>query len=64
MSSAIELGGTSALVGSISDAVRMLPALSAPPVEWALLLLLPLAAGLIAMLTARITVLRALARMP
>jgi cell division transport system permease protein len=51
-------------VGSVSDAVRMLPALSAPPVEWALLLLLPLAAGLIAMLTARITVLRALARMP
>lgn len=51
-------------VGSISDAVRMLPALSAPPVEWALLFLLPPAAGFIAMLTARITVLRALARMP
>lgn len=51
-------------VGSINESVRMLPALSAPPLEWALLLLLPPAAGAIAMLTARITVLRALARMP
>ena len=51
-------------VGAIDDAVRVLPALSAPAIEWVLLLLLPIAAGLVAMLTARITVLRALKRMP
>lgn len=51
-------------VGAIDDAVRVLPALSAPAIEWALLLLLPAAAGLVAMLTARITVLRALKRLP
>jgi cell division transport system permease protein len=42
----------------------VLPALSAPAIEWVLLLLLPVAAGVIAMLTARITVLRALKRLP
>jgi cell division transport system permease protein len=51
-------------VGALDDAVRVLPALSAPAIEWALLLLLPVAAGLVAMLTARITVLRALKRLP
>jgi cell division transport system permease protein len=51
-------------VGAIDDAVRVLPALSAPAIEWVLLLLLPVAAGLVAMLTARITVLRALKRLP
>ena len=51
-------------VGAIDDAMRVLPALSAPAIEWALLLVLPVAAGLIAMLTARITVLRALKRLP
>jgi len=51
-------------VGALDDAVRVLPALSAPAVEWVLLLLLPIAAGLVAMLTARITVLRALKRLP
>ena len=51
-------------VGSTDDAVQMLPALSAPAIEWVLLLLLPVAAGLVAMLTARITVLRALKRLP
>ena len=51
-------------VGAIDDPVRVLPALSAPAIEWALLLLLPAAAGLVAMLTARITVLRALKRLP
>jgi len=51
-------------VGALDDAVRVLPALSAPAIEWVLLLLLPVAAGLIAMLTARITVLRALKRLP
>jgi cell division transport system permease protein len=53
-----------AQVGAIDDAVRVLPALSAPAMEWALLLLLPVAAGLVAMLTARITVLRSLKRLP
>ena len=51
-------------VGALDDAVRVLPALSAPAIEWVLLLLLPVAAGFIAMLTARITVLRALKRLP
>jgi cell division transport system permease protein len=51
-------------VGALDDAVRVLPALSAPAIEWVLLLLLPVAAGLVAMLTARITVLRALKRLP
>ena len=53
-----------AQVGAIDDAVRVLPALSAPAIDWALLLLLPVVAGLVAMLTARITVLRALKRLP
>jgi cell division transport system permease protein len=51
-------------VGALDDAAHVLPALSAPAIEWVLLLLLPVAAGLIAMLTARITVLRALKRLP
>ena len=51
-------------VGPLDDAARVLPALSAPAIEWVLLLLLPVAAGLVAMLTARITVLRALKRLP
>jgi cell division transport system permease protein len=51
-------------VGALDDAIRLLPALGAPPIEWALLLLLPVAAGAVAMITARITVLRALRRMP
>jgi len=53
-----------AQVGAIDDAVRVVPALSAPAIDWALLLLLPVVAGLVAMLTARITVLRALKRLP
>jgi len=51
-------------VGAIDDTARLLPLVEAPLYEWALLLLLPVAAGLIAMITARITVLRALSRMP
>jgi cell division transport system permease protein len=51
-------------VGALDDAARVLPALSAPAIEWVLLLLLPVAAGLVSMLTARITVLRALKRLP
>jgi cell division transport system permease protein len=60
----VGVAAAAAQVGAIDDAVRMLPALSAPAIEWTLLLLLPVAAGLVAMLTARITVLRALRRLP
>ena len=60
----IGIGAAAAQVGALEDAVRVLPALSAPAIEWMLLLLLPIAAGLVAMLTARITVLRALKRLP
>lgn len=42
----------------------LLPELSLRPYEWSLLVLLPVAAALVTMLTARITVLRTLARMP
>jgi cell division transport system permease protein len=42
----------------------LLPELRLEPYEWALLILLPVAAALVTMLTARITVLRTLARMP
>lgn len=58
------VAGAAQRVGAIDDLTRLLPLIEAPLYEWALLLLLPPAAGLIAMLTARITVLRALARMP
>jgi cell division transport system permease protein len=58
------VAGAAQRVGAIDDVTRLLPLVEAPLYEWALLLLLPPAAGLIAMLTARITVLRALARMP
>jgi len=46
-----------------SDAVA-LPDLSLLPIEWSLLPLLPLVVALIAMVTARLTVLRTLGRMP
>ncbi len=42
----------------------LLPELSLRPYEWSLLILLPVAAALVTMLTARFTVLRTLARMP
>lgn len=60
----VGIGAVVTQVGALDDAVRVLPALSAPAIEWVLLLLLPVAAGLVAMLTARITVLRALKRLP
>jgi cell division transport system permease protein len=44
--------------------LQLLPSLVLAPWQWAVLALLPLAAGFIAMMTARLTVLRALARMP
>jgi cell division transport system permease protein len=42
----------------------LLPELGLEPYEWALLILLPVAAALVTMVTARFTVLRTLARMP
>jgi cell division transport system permease protein len=59
---ALTLAGIAAVTAP-GEAARLLPAFSAPT-EWMLLLLLPIAAGLVAMLTARITVLRALGRLP
>jgi cell division transport system permease protein len=62
---------TLALIGHASDAtallgerVRLVPALELRFWHWLLIALLPAAAAGIAMLTARLTVLRALARMP
>jgi cell division transport system permease protein len=46
------------------DQVSMLPSLHLTPWRWASLLLLPVIAGIIAMVTARITVMRALLRLP
>jgi cell division transport system permease protein len=54
-------GSAAALLG---EHVRLLPALELQLWQWLSLTLLPLVAALIAMLTARFTVLRALARMP
>ncbi len=48
----------------LGERARLLPALALAPWHWVLLAALPVAAALIAMLTARLTVLRALARMP
>ena len=42
----------------------LLPEMQLLPMEWSLLVLLPVASALVAMMTARITVLRTLARMP
>lgn len=42
----------------------LLPELSLQPYQWALLILLPVASAVVTMFTARITVLRTLARMP
>jgi cell division transport system permease protein len=55
------VGAATALFG---EHVRLLPSLALQPWHWLALLLLPFAAALIAMLTARVTVLRALKRMP
>ncbi len=44
--------------------VAFLPSASLSPLQWPLLITVPIAAVLIAMVTARVTVLRALARMP
>ena len=44
--------------------VALLPSTPLSPVQWPLLIIVPVAAVLIAMATARVTVLRALAAMP
>ena len=54
----------SAAMAVFGEQVRLLPSLQLELWHWPILLMLPLVAGLIAMVTARITVLRALARMP
>jgi cell division transport system permease protein len=47
-----------------TSGIAALPVLTLAPWHWAVLLLLPAAAGITALLTARLTVLRSLARMP
>jgi cell division transport system permease protein len=49
---------------AVGGAISALPSLTLAPFQWAILLLLPLAAGMTALATARVTVLRSLARMP
>jgi len=48
---------------ALSGAISVLPSLTLAPWQWAVLLLLPAAAGITALATARVTVLRSLARM-
>ncbi|HXZ01717.1 MAG TPA: hypothetical protein VEI03_17110 [Stellaceae bacterium] len=60
----IGIGRAGAATALFGEHVRLLPALELAPWHWLVLALLPLAAAFIAMLTARITVLRALQRMP
>jgi len=58
------LGHASAAAGFLGEGVRLLPVVTLRPWHWAILVLLPFAAALIARVTARLTVARALARMP
>ena len=58
------IAAAAAQAGAGDDLARVLPSLSLSALEWTMLLLLPALAGLVAMLTARITVLRALKRLP
>jgi cell division transport system permease protein len=60
----IAIGRVGAATALFGGHVRLLPALALQPWHWLALLALPLAAAFIAMLTARLTVLRALKRMP
>ena len=57
---------TVALVGHLlaRSESGLLPDLSLDPMEWVMLLLLPVGTSAIAMITARLTVLLSLARMP
>lgn len=60
----LAIGRVSAATALFGEHVRLLPSLALRPWHWLALALLPFAAALIAMLTARVTVLRALKRMP
>ena len=60
----IGIGHAGAATSVFGERVQLLPALQLAPWHWLLLAMLPVAASLIAMLTARLTVLRALKRMP
>ena len=57
---------TVALIGRLFERLEsvLLPELTLSPVEWAALVALPLAISVVAMLTARFTVLGNLGRMP
>lgn len=59
---AVTIFGIGKLLGQADTA--LLPALTLVPLEWAILGLLPFASALVAMLTARLTVLRTLSRIP
>jgi cell division transport system permease protein len=58
------VAGDRSLVPGLAPGVEALPRFALGAFGWLILLLLPLAAGLTALATARITVLRGLARMP
>lgn len=60
----LAIGRVGAATALFGEHVRLLPSLALLPWHWLVLALLPFAAALIAMLTARVTVLRALKRMP
>lgn len=60
----IGIGHAGAATAVFGERVQLLPSLVLAPWHWLLLAMLPVAAALIAMLTARLTVLRALKRMP
>jgi|SRR6185437_2756648 cell division transport system permease protein len=60
----LAIGRAGAAASLLGGEVTLLPAMTLAPWHWSMLALLPPVAGLIAMLTARITVMRALARMP
>ena len=57
-------GGAAVGGAVVGGAISALPSLTLAPWQWAILLLLPIAAGITALATARFTVLRSLARMP
>ena len=58
------LGHAAAATSLVGEQAALLPELRLVPWQWGALALLPVAAGLAAMATARITLLRALARLP
>jgi cell division transport system permease protein len=60
----LAIGRAGAAASVLGQPVQLLPTLALAPWHWSMLALLPPVAGVIAMLTARITVMRALARMP